>query len=130
MKRTKIVCTIGPASEKPATLAAMIKVGMSVARMNMSHGNYEWHRRAMRSVRSVARKLHEPTAILLDLQGPKVRIGDLGSKTVELKAGERVVFTTSTSAGEKIPIDYPKLHEEIKKGHRLLLADGLRECIV
>lgn len=134
MKRTKIVCTIGPASEKQAILEAMIKAGMNVARLNMSHGAYAWHSRAVRTIRRAAHKVDEPVALLLDLQGPKVRVGELGVGSRELKVNEKVVFSTgvATKVGQirKIPIDYKLLHKEIKKGHRILLADGLMECVV
>ncbi|MDP3245214.1 MAG: pyruvate kinase [bacterium] len=130
MKRTKIVCTIGPASEKQETLVKMIKAGMNVARLNMSHGAYDWHKQAAKNIRAAAKKVGEPVALLLDLQGPKVRVGELGIMNYELRVGERVVFTTGEAPTKKIPIDYPLLHKEIKKGHRILLADGLMECVV
>src|SRR3990167_11036461 len=93
MKRTKIVATIGPASEKEKTLEAMMRAGMNVCRLNMSHGTYEWHGRAIRTIRKAAKKVGEPVAILLDLQGPKARIGELEVRS--LKLGDRIVFTTS-----------------------------------
>jgi pyruvate kinase len=135
MKRTKVVCTIGPASEKEATLEAMIEAGMNVARLNMSHSDYEWHRTIIRRLRKVAEKLNEPLPILLDLQGPKIRVGerkekDNFEKGWELKSGQTVIFTTKREKEGCIPIDYPKLHQEIKKGERILLADGLIECLV
>lgn len=95
MKRTKIVATIGPVSEKQATLEKMMKAGMNVCRLNMSHGTYAWHGRAIRTIRKAAKKTGEPVAILLDLQGPKARIGELRMKNYELRIGDRVVFTTS-----------------------------------
>ena len=85
MKRTKIVCTIGPASAKPATLSSMIRSGMNVARLNFSHGTHANHAQLFRMVRAAARKAGEPVAILGDLQGPKIRIGALPEKGVELK---------------------------------------------
>lgn len=130
MKRTKIVCTIGPASEKQTTLEAMIKAGMNVARLNMSHGSYDWHKKAAQTIRKAAKKTGEPVALLLDLQGPKVRVGKLQIASCELRADKTIVFTTGKINGKKIPIDYPRLHQEIKKGHRMLLADGLMECVV
>ena len=76
MKRTKIVATIGPASEKQATLERMMRAGMNVCRLNMSHGDYAWHSRAIRTIRVTARRVGEPVAILADLQGPKARLGE------------------------------------------------------
>lgn len=130
MKRTKIVCTIGPASEKQNVLEQMIRAGMNMARLNMSHGDYAWHQTAAKTIRAAAKKINEPVALLLDLQGPKIRVGKLRIKNYELRVGERVVFTTGKVSGQKIPIDYKLLHQEIKKGHRILLADGLMECLV
>lgn len=130
MKRTKIVCTIGPASEKQSVLEPMIKAGMNVARLNMSHGDYVWHQTAIKTIRAAAKKINEPVALLLDLQGPKIRVGKLKVESCELKKGEQVIFTTGKVSGKKIPIDYPFLHKEIKKGQRILLADGIMECLV
>lgn len=131
MRRTKIVCTIGPASENLTTLQAMVKAGMDVARLNMSHGTKDWHKKAIQNLRSLETKLQKPLPILLDLQGPKVRVGKLPEQGKELRPKEIVIFTTKQESSEgKIPVDYPKLAEEIKVGDRLLLADGLLECRV
>lgn len=130
MKSTKIVCTIGPASEKPAILEKMIKAGMNVARLNMSHGDYVWHSRAISAIRGAAKKLNEPVALLLDLQGPKVRIGELGSRNYELRVGKTVVLTTGKGGNDKIPSGYKNLHKDVAPGDRLLLDDGLLELRV
>ena len=130
MKRTKIVATIGPASEKQITLEKMMKAGMNVCRLNMSHGTYAWHGRAIRTIRKAAKKAREPIAILLDLQGPKARIGELGIRNYELKIGQKVVFTTGRSDSKKIPIAVPSFHEYAKKGSHLLIADGTIEAVV
>ena len=97
MKRTKIVCTIGPASDKPSTLRSMIKSGMNVARLNFSHGTHESHGKLIKTIRSVARHLDQPVAILGDLQGPKIRLGDLPEEGVKLKNGSTVSFSTAIS---------------------------------
>src|SRR3990167_4508689 len=97
MKRTKIVATIGPASEKPATLEKMIKAGMNVCRLNMSHGDYAWHKNAISCIRVAAKKVGEPVAVLVDLQGPKARIGELRVKSDELRVGQKIIFTTDYS---------------------------------
>src|SRR3989338_2558363 len=91
-KHTKIVCTVGPASEKVTTLRRMVRAGMNVARLNFSHGSYAHHRRLIRNIRQVAKELDEPIALLQDLQGPKLRIGDQGLPVegLALRKGEQV----------------------------------------
>lgn len=93
-KKTKVVCTIGPASEKISTLEKMIKAGMNVARLNFSHGSYEDFENLIRNIRAASRKLKTPVAIMQDLQGPKIRVGELPEKGVVLKNGARVILTT------------------------------------
>lgn len=117
-KRTKIVCTIGPASESPAVLSALIKAGMNVARLNFSHGTQAWHRKTIRAVRAAAKKAGEPVAMLADLQGPKIRIGVLPETGVELKNGETVT----------LPVTYAALWKDVKAGDRILIDDGLFEA--
>lgn len=130
MKRTKIVATIGPASRAPRVLEAMIRSGMNVARLNMSHGSQADHLRLAAAVRVAARKTGEPVAILADLQGPKIRVGDLPKEGVQLRAGATAVFTTGRAAAKKIPVGYKRLHQDVKKGDRILLDDGLIEVRV
>lgn len=130
-KRTKIVCTIGPASAKPSTLAAMMDAGMNVARLNFSHGTYPEHQKMMELIRAEAAKRDEPIAILQDLQGPKIRVGVLPEEGVMLKAGTEVIFTTRTKpAKDMIPVTYPKLHLDVQTGQKMLLADGLMDVVV
>lgn len=133
-KRTKIVCTIGPASSAAGTLTKMVRAGMNVARLNMSHGTLGNHRLLISRVRAVSRKLGEPIAILQDLQGPKIRVGLLPKEGLPLRAGELVTFTTNvTKEGSpreagRIPVTYARLHREIHPGHRMFLDDGLIEA--
>ncbi len=126
-KRTKIVCTIGPASASSEMLSAMIRAGMNVARLNFSHGTYEEHAELIRKIREAADALGQPVAILQDLQGPKIRAGILPKEGVELKAGSRVTFTTGEAAidGMRLPVTYENLHQDVKAGERILLDDGL-----
>ena len=126
-KRTKIVCTIGPASAAPETLRRLVASGMNVARLNFSHGTYEDHTELIRKIRSVSDELGIPVAILQDLQGPKIRVGDLPKEGVTIANGARVVFTTGEAdiAALKLPVTYEKLHEDVKAGERILLDDGL-----
>jgi len=130
MKRTKIVCTIGPASAKPALLRKMIRAGMNVARLNMSHGTYASHRAMIRMVRQAARSLHTTVGILVDLQGPKIRVGELPKEGVTLRAGSTVVFSTDPDdrAPHYLPVSYRKLHREVRPGERVLMDDGLMEA--
>lgn len=126
-KRTKIVCTIGPASASSEMLSAMMRAGMNVARLNFSHGTYEEHTELIRKIREAADALNQPIAILQDLQGPKIRAGVLPKEGVELKAGSRVTFTTGEAAidGMRLPVTYENLHQDVKAGERILLDDGL-----
>jgi len=134
-KRTKIVCTIGPASASDVVLRRMIKAGMNVARLNFSHGTYESHAAMLKKIRGAAKVEREPVAILQDLQGPKIRLGELPKNGVQIKNGEQIVFSTKISvfkAGTKIllPVTYKKLYKDVKVGHRIFLDDGLMEVKV
>ena len=125
-KRTKIVCTIGPACESKEILKKMVEAGMNVARLNFSHGTYDNHKMLIENIREVEKETGEPVAIMQDLQGPKIRVGLLPEDGIELKEGELIVFDTSLKKNENkiIPIDYSDLHQYLKKGERMLLDDG------
>ena len=128
-KRTKIVCTIGPACESEAVLVKMIKAGMNVARLNFSHGTWAWHLEALKKIRRAAKKTAEPVAIIQDLQGPKIRVGVLPEKGLVLIEGKTISFDTRITdyKNDLIPIDYADLHSHVKKGERLMLDDGRLE---
>ncbi len=128
MKRTKIVCTIGPASASLSRLQTMIKSGMDVARLNFSHGTHEGHKKLFRLIRSASRKTDRHIPIIGDLQGPKIRLGKL-PEGVSVKSGETIVFSTSaTEFKDKVfPVTYKQLHKDVKRGHRILIDDGLIE---
>ncbi len=126
MKRTKIVCTLGPATHTEEKLIALVKAGMNVCRLNFSHGTHEDHAELIRLIRAVSKKTGEPLTILQDLQGPKIRVGSLPEKGILLEAGKEVIFTTSEKlTGKKIPVTYPALHKDVKAGQMMLLDDGL-----
>lgn len=128
MRHTKIVCTIGPASESDLVLEKLIQAGMKVARLNFSHGTHDEHRRRLDAVRRMAARAGETVGVLMDLKGPKIRIGDLTQGPLELRAGDQVVLTTATEASDdrgQIPVNYPPLAREVDPGKRILLADGL-----
>lgn len=131
-KRTKIVCTIGPASEKKAILARMVRAGMNVARLNFSHGTYTNHRMLVKNIRAAAKSVGVSVALLADLQGPKVRVGILPKDGMILKKGAMVVFCagTETMRGAVIPVPYDGLARDLTKGDRILLDDGLIEVVV
>ena len=94
MRRTKIVCTIGPASESEKAIRGLIQSGMDVARLNFSHGDYAFHERIIRTIRRVARSLDKPVALLQDLPGPKIRVGSIAGNRVRLQTGRFLVLTT------------------------------------
>lgn len=130
-KRTKIVCTIGPASKDPEVMEKMVAAGMNVCRLNFSHGTHEDHERLISTIRMIAEKTGEKLTILQDLQGPKIRCGDLPEEGVELVQGEEVVFTTEPDpALPKIGLTYDGMHNDVKPGDRLLLDDGLLDVEV
>lgn len=131
LKRTKIVCTIGPASSEAKDINDLIASGMNMARLNFSHGTYTEHAAIMRKVRAQSSLLGEPVAILLDLQGPKIRVGDLPKQGIELKTGQEIVLSTGSKPGKnKIPVTYTNLHKDVKAGETLLLDDGLLDMVV
>ena len=132
MKRTKIICTIGPSSNSPAVLTKLIKSGMNIARMNMSHGEHGWHEETIGKVRAAAKSAKASIGILVDLQGPKIRVGKMPDAGVELVSGTEVVFSTDPAdkLPEFIPVGYKKLHEDVKPGERMLFDDGLMDATV
>ena len=127
MKRTKIVCTIGPACEDERILTEMIKAGMNVARLNFSHGTHEDHRKKFALVKSVREKMNAPVAIMLDTKGPEYRIGTFQGGKIALKEGDFFTFTTEDVAGDrtKVSVSYKNLIEELQVGDKILLNNGL-----
>jgi pyruvate kinase len=128
--RTKIVCTLGPASSTREALKSLVEAGLNVARINFSHGTHAQHAATIALVREVADELHVPVAILGDLQGPRIRIGDLAA-TRELTNGSDVVLTPEgNETGDEIPVTYTNLAKDVKVGDRILINDGLLELVV
>jgi pyruvate kinase len=134
IRRTKIVCTIGPATDSEDMIARLIAAGMNVARVNFSHGNHEYHRTVIRRIKQVRRALNKPVAILQDLQGPKIRVGLIGGGTgfVNLLPGQVFTLTTDELTGndQRVSVSLKTLTEEVAVGHRILLADGNIELVV
>lgn len=124
--RTKILCTLGPASESPETIRALIREGMDCARLNFSHGDYEEYVRAIQTIREAAEELGRPVAILQDLQGPKIRIGPIEGGAVELAEEDVVRLTTRNGPGtrELLTTTYRELPHDVAPGDRILLDDG------
>ena len=128
MNRTKIVATLGPASDTRVKIEAMIKAGLNVARLNFSHGTYKHHASLIKNVRAAAKKLGQPVAILADLQGPRLRLGELPAAGIEVKVGETITLdlATKTVSQKTLPLSCPDLRsfQGVKKGDRVLIADG------
>jgi pyruvate kinase len=124
--RTKIICTIGPASQSVEKLALLIKTGMDVARLNFSHGGYDEHLKVINNIKEASELVGQPIPILMDLCGPKLRIGVVEDNTV-LKEGDTIVITTKEVVGNKdrISTNYDKLLNDIKQGNFILIDDGL-----
>jgi pyruvate kinase len=126
MRRTKIVCTIGPASDSEEMLMNLIAAGMNVARLNFSHGTTEYQRDLIRKIKRIRKSLNKPVAILQDLQGPKIRIGVIPGGIVQLRSGEEFVLTTDDVSGDarRVSVSLKSLPEEVQAGHPIFLADG------
>jgi pyruvate kinase len=131
-RKTKIVCTIGPASESSQVLEALIRGGMNVARLNFSHGTHEEHLRKIETIRQIADRLNQPVAILQDLGGPKIRVGTMKEGGAELRRGKEFRLTSRVVVGDETQacVSYPSLPDEVKAGDRILLADGTIELQV
>ncbi|MBI3792072.1 MAG: pyruvate kinase [Gemmatimonadetes bacterium] len=125
--RTKIVCTLGPATRTREQIRALMQAGMNVARVNFSHGTHEQHAETVKVVREVAAELGQPIALLGDLQGPRIRIGDLPAKR-HLAVWQQVTLVPEGKAqGDEIPITYEALADDVAPGDRILINDGLIE---
>ena len=134
MKRTKIVCTMGPATEDDNVLREIIKSGMNVARFNFSHGSHEYHRTNIERVRRISEELGIPVAIMLDTKGPEIRTGELENhEKVTLVTGEKTVVTTDDGVignKDRFSLDYKQLPSEVEEGSIILIDDGLIELCV
>jgi pyruvate kinase len=124
--KTRIVCTVGPSSESPAILKEMVCSGMNVARLNFSHGDFAYHRKLIEAIRNAAATTERRVAIMADLPGPKIRIGDLATEPVELVQGEPFTLTTEQIVGDaqRASVTFDRLPRSVKPGDRLFLNDG------
>ena len=132
MLRTKIVCTLGPASDSEAAIQAFLRAGMAVARINFSHGTHADHARRIELVRRLADEAGRPVAILADLQGPKLRVGLLPEDGIPLVEGQTVTLADQESSTDAslIPLPHPEVLRDVQPGDRMLLDDGLLELRV
>jgi pyruvate kinase len=127
MLRTKVVCTLGPATSSPEAIRGLVRGGMDIARVNMSHGGREDHVEVIETVRTAAEEARRPVAILVDLAGPKIRVGEL-SQGLQLSVGATVVLAPEDSArSDEIPTTYAELAADLQAGDTVLMDDGLLE---
>ncbi|WP_058990555.1 pyruvate kinase [Anaerococcus rubeinfantis] len=127
LKKTKIICTIGPASESPEVLEQLIKNGMNVARLNFSHGSHEEHLEKIKTIKRLRRKLNVPLGLMLDTKGPEIRIGTFEEKEYFLKPDDIFTITTRDVVGNKdiVSVSYPGLPNDVEKGSIISVDDGL-----
>ncbi len=132
MRRTKIVCTIGPATSSPEALRQLLLAGMNVARLNFSHGKQAQHAEVVASLRALAEEMQQPLAILQDLSGPKVRVGNVAGDGVILTPGSEITLTMDDVPGDEheINLPVPEIFEAVVPGTHLMLDDGLLELRV
>jgi pyruvate kinase len=122
--RTKIVCTLGPATDRPGVMERLIGAGMDLARFNMSHGDHADHARRIEQVRQLARQAGQPVAVLIDLPGPKFRVGNLPDGARELRRGAEVILAAEADVPTGLPVRHPELLQALRAGESVFLADG------
>ncbi len=124
--KTKIICTIGPASESVEVMGAMIQAGMNIARLNFSHGDFDYHAKTIKNLRAASRSAGRRLAIMADLPGPKMRVGKFSKEPIELKTGEFFTLTTENIEGDenRVSVSFSQLPQAVKPGDRLYLNDG------
>lgn len=132
MKKTKIIGTIGPASESEEVLKQLFKNGLDVCRLNFSHGSHEEHKKRIDAIKKVREELNMPIAIMLDTKGPEIRIGDFQDGIVEIQEGDIFTLTTRDIIGNKdiVSVSYKGLPNDVNKGTKILIDDGLLELEV
>ncbi|MEW9701132.1 pyruvate kinase [Paenibacillus sp. SI8] len=132
MRKTKIICTMGPACDSIPTLKELIRAGMSVARLNMAHGDLDEHRGRIQRVRQAAQELGVTIPILMDIKGPEIRIGQLEGASYDLQKGDKIVLTTEQIIGDssRVSVNYPGLPQDVQPGNLVLIDDGSIELEV
>lgn len=129
MKKTKIVATIGPATESEEKLTQLLKSGMNIMRLNFSHGDFAEHQNRVDNLKKATTKTKIKAFILQDLSGPKIRLGEFKTERVDLKAGDMITITTDKIVGDetKVSINYPLFPQEVKKGDHVMVDDGKKK---
>ena len=132
MTKTKIICTLGPATDQPGILDKLVQEGMSVARFNFSHGTHEEHAKRLEALRQARKKYNEPVAALLDTKGPEIRVKSFAAGKVELKPGQLFRLCNQDVEGneQQVSITCKELCRDVSKGTRILIDDGLIEMTV
>ena len=132
MRRTKIICTLGPATDNPETLRALMLGGMNAARFNFSHGSHEEHLARLQAFAGIRDSMGLPVATVLDTKGPEIRIRSFETKSIELKTGDIFTLTARDIVGNQgvVSVTYPNLPQEVQRGQRILIDDGLVELDV
>ena len=127
LKKTKIVCTLGPSSNSQETIEKMIRAGMNVARFNFSHGSHAEHKERIDMVRAASKKLGVPVALLLDTKGPEIRLGLFKNGSIEMEEGKEFILTSRDVEGDEtiVSVSYKELPQDVKAGDHILLSDGL-----
>jgi pyruvate kinase len=132
MRRTKIICTVGPATSAPERLQALVEAGMNVARLNFSHGGYEFHGDTVKHLRKISAELHKPIALMQDLCGPKIRLGTLPPEGLMVEAGDEVTFVLQEKGEntDELPLPLPTLFAMVRPGEPIMINDGRVKMIV
>ena len=127
MRKTKIICTLGPATDKEGVLRGLVENGMNVARFNFSHGSHEEHKGRLDALKAIREELDKPVAALLDTKGPEIRLKDFKNGSETLEAGQTFTLTTREVEGTKdiVSITYKDLPHDVKTGGSIMLDDGL-----
>ena len=129
MRKTKIICTLGPSSEDENTIRRMVEAGMDVARLNFSHGDHKIQLERVKNIRKIGKETGKPIACLLDTKGPEIRIGTFKNGSVELHEGDMFTLTTDEIEGDKtrVSVSFKNLPQDIVQGAIILIDDGLIE---
>jgi pyruvate kinase len=132
MRRTKIICTIGPATASPERLDALIEAGMDVSRLNFSHGSHEFHGQTIQQLRAISSQHRKPLALLQDLCGPKIRLGKLPPDGIKVQTGDEVTFVLNEEGNnpDEIPLPIPTLFAMVRVGEPISINDGRVKLIV
>ena len=130
ISRTKVVCTLGPATSTAETIGALMDAGLNVARINFSHGTHEQHARTIALVRQMSNERDRPVAILGDLQGPRIRMGELAAPVTVVEGQDIVLCYEELATGDDLPVTYDHIADDVKAGDRILVDDGLIELLV